>query len=47
MGLTRSEGAEKGEPQKYQPSGSKTFARVVPADHIQAAAQVSWMKELG
>src|SRR4051794_20413757 len=47
VGLTRSEGAEKGEPQKYQPSGSKTFARVVPADHIQAAAQVAWMKELG
>jgi branched-chain amino acid transport system substrate-binding protein len=47
VGLTRSEGAEKGEPQKYQPSGSKTFARVVPADHIQAAAQVSWMKDEG
>jgi branched-chain amino acid transport system substrate-binding protein len=47
VGLTRSEGAEKGEPQKYQPSGTKTFARVVPADHIQAAAQVAWMKEEG
>jgi branched-chain amino acid transport system substrate-binding protein len=47
VGLTRSEGAEKGEPQKYQPSGSKTYARVVPADHIQAAAQVSYMKDQG
>jgi len=47
VGLTRSEGAEKGEPQKYQPSGTKTFARVVPADHIQAAAQVSYMKDAG
>jgi branched-chain amino acid transport system substrate-binding protein len=47
VGLTRSEGAEKGEPQKYQPSGTKTFARVVPADHIQAAAQVSYMKDNG
>jgi branched-chain amino acid transport system substrate-binding protein len=47
VGLTRSEGAEKGEPQKYQPSGQKTYGRVVPADHIQAAAQVSYMKDEG
>jgi branched-chain amino acid transport system substrate-binding protein len=47
VGLTRSEGAEKGEPQKYQPSGTKTFGRVVPADHIQAAAQVAYMKDNG
>ena len=47
VGLTRAEGAEKGEPQKYQPSGTKTYGRVVPADHIQAAAQVAWMKEEG
>ncbi len=47
VGLTRSEGAEKGEPQKYQPSGTKTFGRVVPADHIQAAAQASYMKDQG
>jgi branched-chain amino acid transport system substrate-binding protein len=47
VGLTRSEGAEKGEPAKYQPSGTKTFGRVVPADHIQAAAQVAWMKDEG
>ena len=47
VGLTRSEGAEKGEPQKYQPSGKPTFGRVVPADHIQAAAQVAYMKDNG
>ena len=40
VGLTRSEGADKGEPDKYYPSGKRTFGRVVPADHIQAAAQV-------
>jgi branched-chain amino acid transport system substrate-binding protein len=47
VGLTRAEGAEKGEPDKYYPGGTRTFGRVVPADHIQAAAQVSYMKEQG
>lgn len=47
VGLTRAEGAEKGEPDKYYPSGNRTFGRVVPADHIQAAAQVSYQKDEG
>src|SRR4051812_49449629 len=47
VGLTRSEGADKGEPDKYYPSGKKTFGRVVPADHIQAAAQVAYQKGEG
>jgi branched-chain amino acid transport system substrate-binding protein len=47
VGLTRSQGADKGEPDKYYPSGVRTFGRVVPADHIQAAAQVSYQKEEG
>jgi branched-chain amino acid transport system substrate-binding protein len=47
VGLTRSEGAEKGEPDKYYPSGKRTFGRVVPADHIQAAAQVAFQKDQG
>jgi branched-chain amino acid transport system substrate-binding protein len=47
VGLTRSEGAEKGEPDKYYPAGTRTYGRVVPADHIQAAAQVSYMKDNG
>ena len=47
VGLTRSEGADKGEPDKYYPTGKRTYGRVVPADHIQAAAQVTYMKDNG
>jgi branched-chain amino acid transport system substrate-binding protein len=47
VGLTRAEGADKGEPDKYYPSGKRTYGRVVPADHIQAAAQVSYQKDQG
>jgi branched-chain amino acid transport system substrate-binding protein len=47
VGLTRAEGADKGEPDKYYPSGKRTFGRVVPADHIQAAAQVAYQKDEG
>jgi branched-chain amino acid transport system substrate-binding protein len=47
VGLTRSEGADKGEPDKYYPSGKRTYGRVVPADHIQAAAQVIYQRDQG
>jgi len=47
IGLTRSQGADKGEPDKYYPSGKRTYGRVVPADHIQAAAQVTYQKDNG
>jgi branched-chain amino acid transport system substrate-binding protein len=47
VGLTRAEGADKGEPDKYYPSGKRTYGRVVPADHIQAAAQVAYQKSEG
>jgi branched-chain amino acid transport system substrate-binding protein len=47
VGLTRSQGADKGEPDKYYPAGKRTFGRVVPADHIQAAAQVTYQKDEG
>ena len=47
MGLTRKQGAAPGEPDKYYPSGKRTYGRVVPADHIQAAAQVTYQKDLG
>lgn len=47
VGLTRAEGADKGEPDKYYPSGKRTFGRVVPADHIQAAAQVRYQQDNG
>ncbi|MFL5895846.1 MAG: branched-chain amino acid ABC transporter substrate-binding protein [Thermoleophilaceae bacterium] len=46
--LTKNPGPSgKGAPDKYYPSGKRTFARVVPADHIQGAALGDWMKELG
>jgi branched-chain amino acid transport system substrate-binding protein len=48
VGLTTSEpGSEKGEPQKYQPSGKKTYTRIVPRDTIQGAALVTEMKNEG
>jgi branched-chain amino acid transport system substrate-binding protein len=47
VGLTRAQGADKGEPDKYYPSGKRTYGRVVPADHIQAAAQVTYQKDEG
>jgi len=46
--LTKNPGpAGKGAPGKYYPSGKRTYARTVPADHIQGAALGDWMKELG
>lgn len=47
VGLTRAERADKGAPDKYYPTGERNFGRVVPADHVQAAAQVSYMKGNG
>jgi len=46
--LTKNPGpAGKGAPAKYYPSGKRTYARVVPADHIQGAALADWMQQLG
>ena len=48
VGLTTSApGAFPGEPQKYYPSGIRTFARVVPNDTVQAVAQVRVQKSMG
>ena len=48
VGLTTDQpGSEKGEPDKYYPAGTRTYARVVPKDTIQAAAMVTVMKEDG
>jgi len=44
---TNEPGSEKGEPQKYYPSGKRTFVRVVPANHVQAAALAALMLEKG
>src|SRR2546423_1136542 len=39
VGLTTNEpGSEPGEPNKYYPTGKRTYARIVPKDTIQAAA---------
>ncbi|MEA2253072.1 MAG: branched-chain amino acid transport system substrate-binding protein [Solirubrobacteraceae bacterium] len=48
VGLTTSEpGSVKGEPQKYYPTGKRTYARIVPRDSIQAAALITQMKQDG
>jgi branched-chain amino acid transport system substrate-binding protein len=48
VGLTTNEpGSVKGEPQKYYPTGKRTYARIVPRDSIQAAALVTQMKSDG
>lgn len=47
VGLTRAEGADKGEPDKYYPSGKRTFGRVIQADNVQVAAQVQLQQAAG
>ena len=48
VGLTTDEpGANPGEPDKYYPSGSRNYARIVPKDTIQGAALATVMKEDG
>ena len=48
VGLTSSaDGASPGEPQKYYPTGVRTFARVIPNDEVQAVAQVRLQQRLG
>jgi branched-chain amino acid transport system substrate-binding protein len=48
VGLTTDEpGASEGEPDKYYPTGRRTFVRIVPKDTIQGAALATLMKEDG
>jgi branched-chain amino acid transport system substrate-binding protein len=48
VGLTDGgEEASPGEPQKYYPTGVRTFARVVPNDSVQAVVQVALQKQEG
>jgi branched-chain amino acid transport system substrate-binding protein len=46
-GLTRPGGVRTGEPERFYPSGHLTFGRMVPPDHVQAAALVDYMKADG
>jgi branched-chain amino acid transport system substrate-binding protein len=48
IGLTTNlPGSAPGEPQKYYPSGTRTYLRIVPIDSIQAAAGLIAMKDAG
>jgi branched-chain amino acid transport system substrate-binding protein len=48
VGLTSgASGAEPGEPEKYYPTGLRTFARVAPTDAAQAAVQVRLQRSFG
>ena len=48
VGLTTDEpGATPGEPDKYYPAGTRTYARIVPKDTIQGAALATLMKQDG
>jgi branched-chain amino acid transport system substrate-binding protein len=48
VGLTTDlPGSAPGEPQKYYPTGTRTYLRIVPIDSIQAAADLMAMKEAG
>jgi branched-chain amino acid transport system substrate-binding protein len=48
VGLTTNlPGSAPGEPQKYYPSGSRNYLRIVPIDSIQAASDLMVMKQAG
>jgi branched-chain amino acid transport system substrate-binding protein len=48
VGLTTDEpGADEGEPEKYYPTGSRHYMRIVPKDTIQGAALAAVMKKDG
>jgi branched-chain amino acid transport system substrate-binding protein len=48
VGLTTNEpGSAPGEPDKYYPTGKRTYLRIVPRDSIQAAADLMAMKDAG
>jgi branched-chain amino acid transport system substrate-binding protein len=48
LGLTRGgPGVADGDPARFQPSGRRTFVRVIPADDVQAAAAVAHLRRLG
>ncbi len=48
VGLTTDEaGADPGEPEKYYPAQTRTYARIVPKDTVQGAALATTMQEDG
>ena len=48
VGLTRDgPGADRGEPDKFYPTGTRTFGRIVPADHIQGRAAGAMVRDAG
>ncbi len=47
VGLTSSFDAGQDEPERFYPSGKRTFVRLAPGDTQQAAAQVQLMQSLG
>jgi branched-chain amino acid transport system substrate-binding protein len=48
VGLTTDEpGSAPGEPDKYYPTGTRTYLRIVPRDSIQAAADLQAMEDAG
>jgi branched-chain amino acid transport system substrate-binding protein len=47
VGLTSSLDAGQDEPERFYPSGKRTFGRLQPGDPVQAEAQVQLMKTLG
>jgi branched-chain amino acid transport system substrate-binding protein len=48
VGLTTNDpGSAPGEPQKYYPTGKRTYMRIVPRDSIQGVAGLAAMKQFG
>jgi ABC-type branched-subunit amino acid transport system substrate-binding protein len=47
LDLTRPADGVADSPDRYQPSGTPTFARIVPADDVVDTAAASWAAELG
>ena len=47
VGLTSSEDAGQDEPDRFYPTGRRTFGRLVPGDQVQGAAQVQFMRSSG
>jgi len=45
--LTVKQSSVPGSPDKWYPSGKRTYGRVVPADVLQGDVQARWMKDLG